>query len=175
MFTTAQPRVNMPDSRSPGPIFCRRWPLLLARRWPHSLGIAVVSLPAVPDLPDTVFVEDPVIVLDEVAIMSVWARNRGVANRPAWRKRSRDFVRCVGSPNRRTLEGGDVVRIGFYTICGKIDAQQRRGHCAVGRRTEAAGIQGAVHGDTKLLASQISLHKGWAIFVSPKPGSLFHG
>ena len=35
-----------------------------------SLGIAVVSLPAVPDQPDAVFVEDPAIVLDEVAIMT---------------------------------------------------------------------------------------------------------
>jgi dimethylargininase len=35
-----------------------------------SLGIAVVSLPALPDQPDAVFVEDPAIVLDEVAIMT---------------------------------------------------------------------------------------------------------
>ena len=41
------------------------------------LGAKVVSLPAEPGLPDAVFVEDPAIVLDEVAIIS----NMGAASR----------------------------------------------------------------------------------------------
>ena len=35
------------------------------------LGVRVVSLPAQPELPDAVFVEDPAVVVDEVAIISI--------------------------------------------------------------------------------------------------------
>src|SRR5207302_476504 len=34
------------------------------------LGLKVILLPPEPDLPDSVFVEDPALVLDEVAVMS---------------------------------------------------------------------------------------------------------
>src|SRR2546425_9699629 len=33
------------------------------------LGVRVISLPAEPDLPDSMFVEDPAIVLDELAVI----------------------------------------------------------------------------------------------------------
>src|SRR3954468_24434427 len=41
------------------------------------LGARGVSLPAGPDLPDAVFVEDPVVVVDEVAVIA----NMGAASR----------------------------------------------------------------------------------------------
>src|SRR6266581_7824491 len=41
------------------------------------LGVQVVFLPAEPELPDAVFVEDPAVVVDEVAVIS----NMGVARR----------------------------------------------------------------------------------------------
>ena len=41
------------------------------------LGCEVISLSAEPDLPDAVFVEDPVVVVDEVAVIS----NMGAASR----------------------------------------------------------------------------------------------
>ena len=34
------------------------------------LGVEIVSLPAEPELPDAVFVEDPAVVVDEVAVIS---------------------------------------------------------------------------------------------------------
>ena len=36
-----------------------------------ALGVQVISLPAEPDLPDAVFVEDPAVVVDEVAVISI--------------------------------------------------------------------------------------------------------
>src|SRR6266849_8137712 len=36
----------------------------------RDLGLRVISLPAEPDFPDAMFVEDPVIVLDEIAIVT---------------------------------------------------------------------------------------------------------
>src|SRR5205814_8912419 len=35
------------------------------------LGVWVVSLPAEPELPDAVFVEDPAVVVDEVAVVTI--------------------------------------------------------------------------------------------------------
>src|SRR5262249_25496682 len=36
----------------------------------RELGARVISLPAEPDLPDSMFVEDPVVMVDEVAVMT---------------------------------------------------------------------------------------------------------
>src|SRR5579872_6459120 len=39
-------------------------------RFLSEMGASVLSLPAEPDLPDSVFVEDPAVVVDEVAVMT---------------------------------------------------------------------------------------------------------
>ena len=36
----------------------------------RDLGVPVISLPAEPDLPDSMFVEDPAVVVAEVAVMT---------------------------------------------------------------------------------------------------------
>ena len=77
-----------------------------------SLGIAVVSLPAVPDQPDAVFVEDPAIVLDEVAIMTRMGAESRRGESASLAEAIARFrpLRWIAAPG--TLEGGDVVRIG---------------------------------------------------------------
>ena len=92
------------------------------------LGATVVSLPAEPEFPDGVFVEDPAVVLDEIAVMT----RMGAVSR---RGESASLARAI-EPFRRlrwledpaTLEGGDVMRIG------------RRLFVGVSRRSNAAGI-----------------------------------
>src|SRR5271168_1469612 len=76
------------------------------------LGLRVISLPAEPDLPDATFVEDPLVVVDEVAIVT----RMGAASR---RNESESLAAAISAfrPLRRlrepaTLEGGDVMRIG---------------------------------------------------------------
>jgi dimethylargininase len=84
-----------------------------------SLGIAVISLRAAPDLPDAVFVEDPAIVLDEVAIMTrmgVESRRGESASLAEAIARFRP-LRWIAEPG--TLEGGDVVRIGCTLFVGR--------------------------------------------------------
>src|SRR5580698_6222766 len=78
----------------------------------RSLGIAVVSLPALPDLPDAVFVEDPAIVLDEIAIMTRMGAEsrRGESESLAEALARFRPLRWISDPG--TLEGGDVVLIG---------------------------------------------------------------
>jgi len=85
----------------------------------QSLGLAVVALPPLAGLPDAVFVEDPAIVLDEIAIMTrMGAESRrgesaGLAEAVA---RFRP-IRWIAAPG--TLEGGDVVRIGRSLFVGQ--------------------------------------------------------
>ena len=93
------------------------------------LGAKVVSLPAEPDYPDSVFVEDPAVVVDEVAIMT----RMGAASR---RGESESLARALAEyrPLRwlrepATLEGGDAMRIGRTLYVG------------VSHRTNRAGIE----------------------------------
>lgn len=76
------------------------------------LGAHVLSLPAEPDLPDSMFVEDPAIVLEDVAIIcplgSKTRRKEAPSLATALEKyRKLAYVKLPG-----LLEGGDVLRIG---------------------------------------------------------------
>jgi dimethylargininase len=93
------------------------------------LGARVEMLPAAPDLPDCVFVEDPAIVLDEIAVIT---RMGAVSRRGEHETLARALapyreLRSIEEPG--TLEGGDVMRIGTTLYVG------------YSRRTNIAGIQ----------------------------------
>jgi dimethylargininase len=94
-----------------------------------SLGARVISLPAEPDLPDSMFVEDPAIVLDELAVilpLGTETRRREAASLARALAPYRMLAR-VELPG--TLEGGDVVRIGRKLFVG------------LSRRTNAEGMR----------------------------------
>jgi dimethylargininase len=82
------------------------------------LGVRVVSLPAEPDLPDAVFVEDPAVVVDEVAVISImgapsrWPEARSLADALS-HYRPIKFLRTPA-----TLDGGDVLRIDRLVFVG---------------------------------------------------------
>jgi dimethylargininase len=93
------------------------------------LGTRVISLPAEPALPDSMFVEDPAIVLDELAvILPLGAESRrpeAVSLAQALAKfRKLEYVTPPA-----TLEGGDVLRIG------------RRLFVGLSSRTNAEGVR----------------------------------
>src|ERR1035437_5690639 len=92
------------------------------------LGATVISLAAEPELPDSVFVEDPAVVEDEVAIMT----RMGAESR---RKETESLAQVLARfrPLRwlrepATLEGGDVMRVGAKLFVG------------LSARTNATGI-----------------------------------
>jgi dimethylargininase len=93
-----------------------------------SLGVSVVTLPALPDLPDAVFVEDPAVVVDEVAVVT----RMGAASRREESQSLADALsgyralRSIDAPG--TLEGGDVLRSGRTLFVG------------ISHRTNPAGI-----------------------------------
>src|SRR6266478_9068310 len=84
----------------------------------ESLGARLVSLPAEADLPDSMFVEDPAIVLDELAVvlpLGTETRRREAASlaQALAKFRKLEYVSLPG-----TLEGGDVLRIGQKLFVG---------------------------------------------------------
>ncbi|HXB26342.1 MAG TPA: arginine deiminase family protein [Gemmatimonadaceae bacterium] len=82
-------------------------------------GADVILLPALDDLPDSVFVEDTAIVLDSVAIMSMMgaeSRRRETAAMAPVLRRYRT-VQALGKP--ATLDGGDVMRVGTALYVGQ--------------------------------------------------------
>lgn len=93
----------------------------------RSLGVQVISLPEEQDLPDSVFVEDTALVLDECAIML----NPGAASR----RPEVDSVEKALSPYRETyrmpsggsLDGGDILRIGKHIFVGLSDRSTEEG------------------------------------------------
>jgi dimethylargininase len=84
----------------------------------RSLGIKVLSLPAERDLPDSVFVEDTAIVLDELAVITIPGvplRRNETASVAAVLKDYRELA-AIQPP--ATLDGGDVLRIGRVLYVG---------------------------------------------------------
>ena len=91
-------------------------------------GLQVYELPADPRLPDSVFVEDPAVVVDEVAVIARMGAEsrRGEAHAMAEALgRFRPVVRMTAPA---TLDGGDVFRVGQTLFAG------------LSQRTNAAGI-----------------------------------
>jgi dimethylargininase len=84
----------------------------------RACGARVLTLPAADELPDSVFVEDTAIVLDEVAVLTrpgVESRRGEVALIESEVARLRPVVK-VEAP--ATLEGGDVMRVGRKLYVG---------------------------------------------------------
>src|SRR5467141_4342951 len=93
------------------------------------LGARVISLPAEPALPDSMFVEDPAIVLDELAVilpLGTETRRPEAASIAQALAKFRKLAR-VEVPGQ--VEGGDVLRI------------ERRLFAGLSKRTNAEGIR----------------------------------
>ncbi len=83
------------------------------------LGVTVIELPAEPALPDSVFVEDTVLLFDELVVMTrpgAASRRSEVASIQAAFRKYRDVIAHINDPG--TLDGGDVLRIGQRVFVG---------------------------------------------------------
>ena len=97
------------------------------------LGIDLTSLPAEPDLPDSVFVEDAAVVTDEIAIVT---RPGMLSRRPETAAIGQALaahrpVKFITEPG--TLDGGDVLRIGKTLFVGRT---ARTNDAAIGQLRE---------------------------------------
>ena len=92
-------------------------------------GVRVISLPAEPDLPDSMFVEDPAIVLDELAVIFPLGTETRRREAPPLAEALSKFRKLEYVSLPGTLEGGDVLRIGQELFVG------------LTRRSNAEGIR----------------------------------
>jgi dimethylargininase len=92
------------------------------------MGARVISLPEEPDLPDAVFVEDPLLVFDEIAIVTRPGAQSRRTEGDSLAAAIASFRRVRRMPEPATLEGGDVMRIGRDVFVG------------LSSRTNTAGI-----------------------------------
>lgn len=135
-----------------------------------SLGCTVQRLPAGPDMPDSVFVEDIAVVLDEVAMIArPGAHNRWLET-PALAAALEPYRRLmrIGPPG--TLDGGDVLQIGRRLFVGRSSRtnasgiqQLRRLLKPFGYSVEGVQIQGCLH-----LKSAVTLVAEDTLLINPK-------
>lgn len=116
------------------------------------LGARVVSLPPAVECPDGVFVEDPVLMLDEVAIVTRMGAEARRAESDSLAVAVSQFreVRRLTEP--ATLEGGDVMRIGKTLYVGWSKRTNRAGIDQLGTlvapfgyRVVAVDVSGCLH------------------------------
>jgi dimethylargininase len=91
------------------------------------LGVRVISLPAEPELPDAVFVEDPAVVVDEIAVISIMGTpsRRPEAHSMADALSPYRPIKFLSEP--ATLDGGDVLRVGRRVFAGLSQRTNREG------------------------------------------------
>lgn len=133
-----------------------------------SLGCRLLELPPEPHLPDSVFVEDTVIVLDDVAVLTrPGAESRlpevaSVANViELWRP-------CVRIEAPGTLDGGDVLRIGRDVFVGQSGRSNAEGIAQLaaaiapyGYRTVPVPVRGCLH-----LKSAVTLVAPYTLLIN---------
>jgi len=95
----------------------------------RQLGCDVTRLPAAPDMPDSVFIEDTAVVLDELAVITRPGAESRRVETAAVATALREYrpVAAVLAPG--TLDGGDVLRMGRRVLVG------------VGYRSNEAGVK----------------------------------
>lgn len=105
----------------------------------RELGCRVERVPATPDCPDSVFIEDTAVVLPEVALIT----RPGAPSRRA----ETDAVREALRPHRRlltieapgTLDGGDILTIGRTLFIGQTERSNEHGIEQMRRLLEPMG------------------------------------
>jgi dimethylargininase len=118
--------------------FIARQPIALAKaeqqhrdyqRLLEKCGARVITLPAEPTLPDSIFVEDPAIVLDELAVILPLGTETRRAEALSIEYALSKFRKLARVELPGTAEGGDILRVG------------RRVFAGLSSRTNAEGIR----------------------------------
>ena len=83
------------------------------------LGAKVISLPAESALPDSMFVEDPALVLDELAVIFPLGTQSRRDEAPSIAAALEPFRKLARVELPGTIEGGDILRIGKKIFVGR--------------------------------------------------------
>jgi dimethylargininase len=84
----------------------------------EKLGARVISLPEEKDLPDSMFVEDPAIVLDEIAVIFPLGTESRRKEAPSIATALEKYRKLAYVKLPGTVEGGDVLQIGKKVFVG---------------------------------------------------------
>lgn len=106
-----------------------------------SLGCRLVELAAEPGLPDSVFVEDTAIVLDEIAVIT---RPGAQSRRPEATSVAAELARhrrCIHIEDPGTLDGGDVLRVGKRLFVGQSSRSNADGIAQLAAAVSPHGYQ----------------------------------
>lgn len=146
----------------------------------RSLGANVISLPAEPDFPDAVFVEDPALVLDEVAVMTRMGAESRRDEADSLEQAIEPFRPIHRLTHPATLEGGDVMRIGRRLFVGASRRSNAEGTQQLrdilqpfGYQVDAVAVHGCLHlksACTYLGRNTILANRAW---IDPAPLSGF--
>lgn len=136
------------------------------------LGCAILRLPAEPDMPDSVFVEDVAVVLDEIAILT---RSGAPSRRPevvAVAEAVRPYRPTATIPSPATLDGGDVLVLEKTIFVGRSSRTDARGVdelCRIvspfGYEVRPVSLSGCLHlksAVTRISDDGVLIHPGWA-------------
>jgi dimethylargininase len=134
-----------------------------------AMGVRVISLPEQSEMPDAVFVEDPLLVFDEVAIVARMGSRSRRAESDSLAEAISAFRPLLRILEPATLEGGDVMRIGRDVFVGLSSRTNHAGVQQLARELEPFGyrvrpveVRGCLHlksaccpmGDGKILANR---------------------
>ena len=126
------------------------------------LGFTIFQLEAQPELPDSVFVEDTAVVLDEIAIIT----RPGAAVRRAETLTIAEAlapirpIQQITAP--ATLDGGDVLSLGTLLFVGQSSGANRGRRQAIERRRAAVRLHGDVGACQRLPAPEVGRYAGCA-------------
>src|SRR5215831_10009541 len=82
------------------------------------LGVRVISLPAEPTMPDSMFVEDPALVLDELAVIFPLGSESRRREAPTVARALAPFRKIEHVVLPGAVEGGDILRVGRKLYVG---------------------------------------------------------
>ena len=91
------------------------------------LGLRIAELAKEPDLPDSVFVEDPAVVVEEIAVISRMGAISRRAEADSLAQELSKYRRLEFLTEPATLDGGDVMRIGQNLFVGESARTNREG------------------------------------------------
>ena len=158
-------------ARSPIDLDRAREQHLAYERALEAAGCTLLRLPADPELPDSVFVEDVAIVTDEIAILT---RPGAISRRPEVRAVATALVpyrSVVALQGEATLDGGDVLRVGRSVFVGQSQRTNAEGLAQLrtilepfGYRVVGVPVAGCLHlksAVTQVADDTVLLHSGW--------------
>ena len=142
-------------------------------------GYRVVRLPTADEMPDSVFIEDIALVVDELAVMTRPGAESRRVERAAVADALRPYRRIAAIRPPGTLDGGDVMRIGTRLFVGLSTRTNREGIDQLrrlltphGYTVDAVTINGVLH-----LKSAATAASDEVVVVNPRwiPQDAFEG